>query len=85
MESNIDVTIRNRKARIDGWMVCDEGNSDHRLILFNVGGEIVREHDPNREEKGRLMVRHADWTEFDTRIKGFTNVECEQTDVDSCV
>ena len=39
MESNIDVTIRNRKARINGWKVIDEGNSDHRLIMFNVGGE----------------------------------------------
>ena len=38
-ESNIDVTIRNRKARIDGWTVVDEGNSDQRLIVFNVGGK----------------------------------------------
>ena len=85
MESNIDVTIRNRKARIDGWKVIDEENSDHRLIMFNVGGEKVREYDLNREEKGRRMVRHADWTEFDTRLKGFVDVECKHDDVDSAV
>ena len=85
MESNIDVTIRNRKVRLEGWMVIDEGNSDHRLIVFNVGGESVRNHDLNREEKGRLMVRHADWKEFDTRLKGFMNDEREYDDVDSGV
>ena len=31
------------------------------------------------------MVRHADWKEFDTRLKGYMSAECEQPDVDSGV
>lgn len=37
VESNIDVTIRNRKASIRDWRVID-----HCLISFDVGGIVVR-------------------------------------------
>lgn len=73
--TNIDVTIGNRKARIRHWRVIDEGNSDHRLIMFNVGGERTRDRNLIRKQKGRLMVRTADWNEFDASLKGFMREE----------
>ena len=82
METNIDITLRNRKARIRNWVVRDEGNSDHRLITFDVGGEEATTFKQWREEEGRLLVRKADWNMFDTKLRGFMSVEREYESVD---
>lgn len=36
--TNIDITVRIRKARVENLKVLDKGNSDHKLIEFAGGG-----------------------------------------------
>ena len=61
LDSNIDITLRNSKARVWGWRVQDEGNSDHQLIVFNFGGNSRKQGlDSLLSNKDRLIVRYAD-------------------------
>lgn len=38
VEMNIDITLREKNILVRNWKVVDKGNSDHRFILFEIGG-----------------------------------------------
>lgn len=65
-EVNIDVTIKTRNVEIADWNIYEEGNSDHRLIIYT----IKSEEDWNKQcSKGRFVLRKADWDLFQNRLE----------------
>lgn len=78
---NIDVTIKTRNVEIAEWNVYEEGNSDHRPIIFTLkrlsNGWDWRDY----SSKGRFVLRKSDWELFQNsleyRLKRMENIEMD--------
>lgn len=78
-ESYVDVTLSTRGVRVSEWRVTNESSSDHRLIVFGVGGGTTGERDEDEEARSdlrpgepcalrRYRDRGVDWDLFRSRI-----------------
>ena len=55
-ETNIDITLCTENLWIENWKVLDEGNSDHRLIVYTLQSLRVTRDRRDLRAKGCFAI-----------------------------
>lgn len=76
--NNIDITLRTKGIRISNWRVGDDGNSDHRLIIYELGGQMKINTDQNTP--GKLNYKQIDYEQLHKRMKFYLDNPDENLD-----